>query len=88
MENLEAVRASGLAVSNQDVVLGMAAVGAPVFDHDGRVCAAVSISGPVATILDERRERSCSLVATAARKISQSLGMEDPTALGARRARA
>lgn len=42
---LEEIRAAGFAVSDNTVTQGIAAVGAPIFDHRGRVAASLSVSG-------------------------------------------
>ena len=49
---LEHVRAQGYAVSDEDVIPGIASIGAPIFDYTGRVCAALSASGPRPIVLD------------------------------------
>lgn len=49
---LERVRKQGYAVSDEDVIPGIASIGAPIFDHTGSVCAAVSASGPRSVVLD------------------------------------
>ena len=64
----------GCAVSDEDVVLGMAAVGAPIFDHQGEIRAALSMSGPRPTILGENAEASRELITSAAAEISRALG--------------
>ncbi len=71
---LEETLADGCAVSDEDVVLGMAAVGAPIFDHRGKVCAAISMSGPRPTILGDHEDVSRRLIIDAAAEISRSLG--------------
>jgi DNA-binding IclR family transcriptional regulator len=71
---LEETLATGVAVSDEDVVLGIAAVGAPIFDHRGRVCASISMSGPRPTILGDAEESSRRLIAEAGAEISRSLG--------------
>jgi DNA-binding IclR family transcriptional regulator len=71
---LEETLESGCSVSDEDVTLGMAAVGAAVYDHRGRVCAAISISGPRPTILGDDVDASRRLVVEAAAEISRSLG--------------
>lgn len=82
-EALEAVRATGASISDGDVVKGIAAVGAPIFDHNGHVCAALSISGPEPKILGPDAEGTCSLVARAAGDISHALGFSgEPPILG------
>ncbi len=76
---LETARESGTSVSDGDVVIGMAAVGAPIFDHNGKVCAALSMSGPQPAILGDNEEASRALVARSAADISKALGyVSDP----------
>lgn len=71
---LEQVRANGAAISDGDVVLGIAAVGAPIRNHLGDVCAAISISGPRPSILETRELEIVALVVSAAADVSQALG--------------
>ena len=71
---LEETRECGVAVSDEDVVLGMAAVGAAIRDHRGDVCASLSMSGPRPTILGDREDESRELIASAAEDISRALG--------------
>jgi DNA-binding IclR family transcriptional regulator len=73
-KNLREARENGYVVSDGDVTLGIAAIGAPVFGHDGRVAASISISGTRPLILEgafAQRRRS---VTDAARRISRELG--------------
>lgn len=67
----------GYSRSDQDVTLGIAALGAPVFNHRGELAAAVSVSGLRAAVLDDERTVAGNVVATA-RQISKDLGFEDP----------
>ena len=77
---LEEVRETGVAISDEDVVLGMAAVGASIRDHRGDVCAALSMSGPRPTILGDREAESVGLIAAAAAEISRALGYDGTVA--------
>lgn len=72
-EQLRTTRKQGLAVSDEDVTPGIAAVGAPVFDYAGQVRAALSISGTRPAILDNR-ERTLARVRAAAEEASRALG--------------
>lgn len=45
MADLESVREVGYSISDGDVTQGVGAIGAPLFDHSGTVCAALSVSG-------------------------------------------
>jgi DNA-binding IclR family transcriptional regulator len=72
--DVEATRANDYAISDEDDVLGMAAVGAPIRNHEGRVTATLSLSGPRATVLDGAAEQSLELIRAAAAEVSRSLG--------------
>jgi DNA-binding IclR family transcriptional regulator len=77
VERLEEIRRDGYAVSDEDVTVGMAAVGAPIFDHRGGVRAALSISGVRPAILGERAAEMTALVVEGAREVSRALGHVD-----------
>ena len=74
MQELERVRQQGYAIDNQENELEGRCIGAPVVDGDGRVVAALSISGPVfrmdlqrARSLAPRLKLTCTAISTAAR---------------------
>jgi DNA-binding IclR family transcriptional regulator len=73
---LERIRGDGFATSDQDVTPGIAALGAPVFDGNGTICAALSASGVRDMILDERKGVR-DLIVAGAREISAGLGHEE-----------
>jgi DNA-binding IclR family transcriptional regulator len=70
---IEEVRASGYSVSDQDLVPGIAAVGVPVrgvpVDGVGDVVAALSLSGPRASVVDDRLVGNVELLTAAAASI-------------------
>jgi IclR family acetate operon transcriptional repressor len=75
LRELAAVRARGFAVDNVENEDGIRCVGAPVFDHQGRVAGAVSISGSVSTItLRRARQELGPRVRETAARISRALG--------------
>lgn len=76
--SLERIRADGYAVSEGDVVQGIASVGAPIFSRGGRPCAALSMGGAEPTILGEHRTESIRSVVAGATEISRTLGYERP----------
>jgi DNA-binding IclR family transcriptional regulator len=77
-ELLEQTRADGYAVSDNDVTIGIAALGAPVFDHRGELIAALSMAGIRQSILEgEAGERMVELVTSGAREISAALGYRE-----------
>ncbi|ELZ31313.1 ArcR family transcription regulator [Halogeometricum pallidum JCM 14848] len=53
-DELEATRERGYSLNDQEEVEGIRAVGAPVRDGTGRVLGAVSVSGPVSRMREER----------------------------------
>lgn len=71
---LAETRERGYAVSDQDVTPGIAAIGAPVFDHRGAVCAALSISGVRPAILGREEDQLARMIVEGAREVSRSLG--------------
>jgi DNA-binding IclR family transcriptional regulator len=79
---LEEIRATGYAISNEDVTTGIASLGAPVFDHTGAPRAALSISGPVAKILGDRFVALTELICAGAEKVSSGLGYNPDAAIG------
>lgn len=70
---LRLTRERGYAVSDQDVTLGVASVGAPIFGHDGTVQASISIGGLRDLVLAEDSAIPA-LVVAAAREVSAALG--------------
>jgi len=72
-EVLAEVRRLGVSMSDQDVTLGIAAVGAPIFGLDGQVRAALSTSGIREAILGEQ-SRAAQLTVEGAAEISRQLG--------------
>lgn len=74
---LEKIRRDGVAVSDEDVTPGIAAVGAPIFDYKGAIRGAVSMSGTKPMILDDA-DRSIALVRACAQQASRALGQPDP----------
>ena len=70
---LDEVRSRGLAWSDQDVTPGIAAIGAPVFNHRGELEGAISVSGLREQLIEHRPDIE-HLVATAASAASEELG--------------
>jgi DNA-binding IclR family transcriptional regulator len=70
---LRKIREEGVAISDQDVTVGIAAIGAPIFDISGKVRAAVSISGIRSEILGAD-SHARKLITEAAATVSRQLG--------------
>lgn len=72
-QEIDATRDAGVAVSDGDVTPGIAALGAPIFDHRGEVRGALSVSGLRGTILGDEIDVA-GLVRDAAEDVSRALG--------------
>jgi IclR family KDG regulon transcriptional repressor len=74
-EHLNSVSLQGYAVDIEECELGMCCVAAPVIDGNGRVLAAISVSGPSFRLgPDELMGKAAPAVIAAADRISQHLG--------------
>jgi DNA-binding IclR family transcriptional regulator len=71
---LEKVREAGFAVDDEENSLGVRCLAAPVFDAEGRVAAAVGVSGTTAQVTRAALPKVAEAVREAARKISRQLG--------------
>jgi DNA-binding IclR family transcriptional regulator len=77
ISDLARVRAAGYSVSDGDVTPGIAALGAPVFNHRGEVQGALSLSGLRGQVLNPANvDATVELVRHAAGKASAALGWE------------
>ncbi len=72
--DLEAIRAQGYAVADELLEPGFVAVGAPVFNHQAEVVAAISVAGPKARLMLGCIPEMAQAVMQAAGRISQRLG--------------
>ena len=72
--DLDRARAAGFAIDDEEHAVGLRCIAAPIVDETGDIVAAVSASGPMARILDERLAPLGALVRQAARAISAELG--------------
>jgi DNA-binding IclR family transcriptional regulator len=74
--DIDEVRRRGYAVSDGDVTPGIAALGAPVFNHRGELAAAISISGLRSQILGAQQSRNVDLIIAGADEVSRALGWQ------------
>lgn len=73
-ETLEIVRAKGVAFNIEELAVGLRAVAAPIFDQNGRVVAAINVSGTSDAIsVDYLQKELASKVKAVAQRVSQSL---------------
>jgi IclR family acetate operon transcriptional repressor len=72
--DLERARTLGYAVDDEEHAIGLRCIAAPVFNETGDAVAAVSASGPMVRIVDDRLVHLGALVLDAARRISIDMG--------------
>ncbi len=74
IEDAHRTRRQGFVVSMNDVTLGIAAVGAPVCDHAGRVVASISLSGLSSRYQPEHIAELADVIVQTASRFSRQLG--------------
>jgi len=79
-ERLRTVRAAGYALDDEERAIGIRCVAAPIFDHRGRVIAAMSVAGPIFHMLDEDVPEVRDKLLAAVASVSERLGHEPPVA--------
>ena len=85
-DDLDRSRARGYAIDDEEHAVGLRCIAAAIFNENAEPLAAVSVSGPVARILDERIELLGGVVRRHADAITASLGGRFPDRGRSRRA--
>jgi DNA-binding IclR family transcriptional regulator len=71
---LQLIRRRGFAMDNEEIEAGLRCIGAPVFNHTGRIAAAISVAGPVFRVTEHRVPEIARAVKAAGRALSGDLG--------------
>jgi len=74
LEELRDIKKIGYAIDREESEIGLMCIAAPIFDYNGEVKYALSVSGPTPRITGERLEKIINIAKDAARKISYKLG--------------
>jgi IclR family acetate operon transcriptional repressor len=77
MADIQLTRERGYAVSLNDVVVGIAAVGAPIYNHTGCVIASISLSGLSSRYESEHITELANIVLATANRLSAQLGFQE-----------
>lgn len=75
-KELEAIRRQGYASSYGERDAEVAALAAPIYSHDGKVCAALSIAGPINRFSPEHNVKHLKILLASAERLSQMLGYQ------------
>lgn len=73
-ENLAQIRTQGFSYDNEEHAVGLRCIASCIFDEHNEACAAISISGPVSRITDDRVVELGALVVKATKALSSSFG--------------
>jgi len=71
--HLDNIKEQGFSVDNEETGIGVRAVGAPIFSHEGIPVAAIVVTGPTKKISGHINSREVRLLVEAASKISKAL---------------
>jgi IclR family acetate operon transcriptional repressor len=74
IERLHKIRVRGYALDDEEEEMGVKCVGVPLFDHTGKVVAALSLSGLSVDFTRERIAMLAEMLKEAAAKVSHHLG--------------
>jgi DNA-binding IclR family transcriptional regulator len=74
MEELARIQVDGFAVDNEELSIGLRCVAAPVFDYSDRPSYALSISGPIHRLSDDRIESIKRLLMSVSARLSKEIG--------------
>lgn len=72
-EALENIRLQGYVISRNETNKGISGIGAPIFDKNGNVLAALNMSAPVSRMTEDMIRRGVAAVTLAAREITAEL---------------
>ncbi|WP_059105721.1 IclR family transcriptional regulator [Shouchella shacheensis] len=78
-QEIENVRLHGYGYEMEENEQGITCIAAPIFDHQGDITAAVSISGPSIRMTRERLQNLSPLIISVGEKISQRIGYRGAT---------
>lgn len=73
-EELDQIRTSGFAISDEDLDIGACSVAAPIFDAQGSIAATISVASPKSRFGATELERNSQAAVAASARISASLG--------------
>jgi DNA-binding IclR family transcriptional regulator len=73
-KQLKAIRKAGYAFSEEEISLGVRAFAAPIFNHEGKIIAGLTVFGPIQRITGPKKETILKLILEYSQKISEEIG--------------
>jgi len=73
-KEVKAIRKAGYAFSEEEIDLGVRALAAPIFDHEGKIAAGLVVFGPTQRIDDQKKEKILKAIFECSKKISKRIG--------------
>ncbi|RQW20360.1 IclR family transcriptional regulator [Bacillus sp. C1-1] len=77
LDELALIRKQGYAIDNQEYLIGLKGMAAPIYDSSGTVVAALSVAGVEMRLDPEKTEATINQLVNYAKKISYTLGWSD-----------
>lgn len=82
LKELEIIREQGYAASFGERDAEVAALAAPIFNHEGKICASLSIAGPISRFSREHNVQHLKILLATAKRLSEMLGYADQKSKG------
>jgi DNA-binding IclR family transcriptional regulator len=73
-KEVRTIRKAGYAFSEEEIDIGVRALAAPIFDHEGKVAAGLVVFGPAQRIDDQKKEKILKSILECSKKISKRIG--------------
>jgi len=73
-KEIKRIRKAGYAFSEEEIDLGVRALAAPIFDHDGKIAAGLVVFGPTQRIDDHKKEKILKAIFECSKEISKRIG--------------
>jgi len=73
-KEVKAIRKAGYAFSEEEIDIGVRALAAPIFDHEGKIAAGLVVFGPAQRIDDHKKEKILKAIFECSKKISSRIG--------------
>jgi DNA-binding IclR family transcriptional regulator len=71
---VRAIRKAGYAFSEEEIDVGVRALAAPIFDHEGKIAAGLVVFGPAQRIDDHKKEKILKAIFECSKEISSRIG--------------